>query len=123
PGRRPVTRGSSPALDREVTIGGTKKVVTIDDIIRAEGERVPKSADAPKSFKIGFVLLVRKGQQTDTSLLNDFESAVDTLVGGWQAATGNRATLEVVSQGPPPPPQKHIGESCAGIFECNAAEA
>jgi MYXO-CTERM domain-containing protein len=118
-----ITRATTPALFGPVTLSGTKKTITIDDVIRAEGPRVPASDVAPKSFKIGFVLVVQKGQQTDQSLLNDFDSTLDDIVAKYEAATGNRATLEVVSQGPPPPPQKSIGDSCAGVFECDSAQS
>lgn len=45
-----------------VVIGGTRVDVTIEQVIAAEGARVPKSADAPKVFKMAFVLLAREGE-------------------------------------------------------------
>lgn len=38
------------------TISGTPRYITIDDIISAEGERVPGVQDAQKQFKMGFIL-------------------------------------------------------------------
>lgn len=46
------------------TISGTPKTVTINDIIAAEGPRIPTAADAPKTFTIGYVLLRRPGDNT-----------------------------------------------------------
>ena len=43
------------------TIIGTAKTVTIDDIVAAEGERIPNAASSQKQFNIGFVLLTRAG--------------------------------------------------------------
>lgn len=45
------------------TITGTATTVTIDDIIAAEGSRVPAIAQAQKQFKIGYILLTRPGTE------------------------------------------------------------
>ena len=52
------------------TITGTAKTVTIDDIIAAEGARVPAAATSQKKFDLGFVLLthpVRQSRATSPS--------------------------------------------------------
>lgn len=46
------------------TITGTAKTITINDIIAAEGERIPTVADSPKTFSIGYILLKRPGDNT-----------------------------------------------------------
>jgi len=43
------------------TITGTATTVTIDDIITAEGQRIPNSTNSQKEFKIGYVLLTQQG--------------------------------------------------------------
>lgn len=45
-----------------VTIAGDRVDLTVDDIIAAEGPRVPSSVDAPKSFKMAFVIVAPPGQ-------------------------------------------------------------
>jgi len=45
-----------------VVIGGTRVDVSLDQVIAAEGARVPKAADAPKVFKMAFILLAREGE-------------------------------------------------------------
>ena len=55
-----------PKLADVVT--GTPRYVTIDDIIAAEGERIPSSAAAPKSFETAFILLVRPGSFTGSEI-------------------------------------------------------
>ena len=40
-----------------VTITGTPRSVTIDDIIEAEGERLPRSSESQKAFKTAFILV------------------------------------------------------------------
>ena len=44
-------------------LGGTKKQVSLQDIIVEEGAREPAAGLAPKIFRMAFVLLVRKGSQ------------------------------------------------------------
>lgn len=117
---RPPRPDSGPAYYHPISLPGTKKTLTIEDIIRAEGERVPAFASAPKKFKIGFVLVVQDGQQTDQRLLDEFADTVDFVVAGWEAATGNRATLEIVSSGPPPPSQSPMGSLCDDAFQCDS---
>jgi hypothetical protein len=48
-------------------VSGTAQTVTIDDIIAAEGARVPNASTAPKQFKVGFVLLTRSGDIPGTA--------------------------------------------------------
>jgi len=63
----PVLLIENPAVDKTqlpslgATVTGTTKTVTIDDIIAAEGARVPSAASSQKQFNVGFVLLTRAG--------------------------------------------------------------
>jgi len=52
------TRFSKPGE----TVSGVARWVTIDDIIAAEGARVPDAAQSQKIFSVGFLLLVRSGE-------------------------------------------------------------
>lgn len=60
------------------TISGTAKIVTIDDIIAAEGARIPDSTTAQKKFTVGFVLLTRSGDSSTTAA-----TAIETLRSAW----------------------------------------
>lgn len=44
-------------------INGTPETITIEQIIAAEGERVPSSAESPHAFRVAFVLLTRPGER------------------------------------------------------------
>lgn len=74
----------NPAIDKNqlpqlgATISGTPKTVTIDDIIAAEGPRIPDSGSSQKKFNVGFILLVRPGDSTAAAV-----SAVETLRTAW----------------------------------------
>ena len=52
--------GSKSAAPSTKT-GLTKHIVTMDDVVRAMGPRVPSSADSQKHFNIAFVLLSKEG--------------------------------------------------------------
>jgi hypothetical protein len=64
----------NPAIDKTqlpllgATISGTAKTVTIEDIIAAEGARVPDAASSPKRFNVWFVLLTRPGDSATAAV-------------------------------------------------------
>jgi uncharacterized protein (TIGR03437 family) len=53
-----------------VTVAGTKQTITINQIIQANGARVPDATAALKSFRAAVVLLVRQGTQPSAATLN-----------------------------------------------------
>jgi IPT/TIG domain len=53
------TPSSPPALG--VSFTGTRQELTVDDIIEAEGPRIPAVAASPKVFRQAFILLARGG--------------------------------------------------------------
>lgn len=62
------------------TIRGTKRVVTVDDIIAIEGPRVPAADVSQKSFRFAFIYLVRPGETIDPAQL-DFVAQARRQVG------------------------------------------
>lgn len=50
------------------TISGTAHLVTIDDIIEAEGQRVPDVSVSQKTFRTAFILITRPGTFTGNEL-------------------------------------------------------
>jgi len=60
------------------TITGTAKTVTIDDIIAAEGERIPNTSTSQKTFKTGFIFITRPGTFTGSE-----PSAIETVRNAW----------------------------------------
>lgn len=77
----------NPAIDKAQmpnlwdTITGAARMVTIDDIIAAEGERIPNTTTAQKQFNVGFVLLTRAGDNATATT-----QAVETLRKAWPAS-------------------------------------
>jgi len=51
-----------------VTIEGTPQYVSIDQIIAAEGERIPSAADSQKTFRVGCIFITRPGTFSEDDL-------------------------------------------------------
>jgi hypothetical protein len=61
-----------------VTIAGTAKYVTIDDIIAAEGERLPDVTSSQKTFKAAFILITTPNTFTGNEL-----PGIENIRSGW----------------------------------------
>ncbi len=83
--------GDLPTLGAEVTASGES--VSIEQVIAAEGARQPLAADAPKSFRAGFVLLKRPGEAVPPRLLAQLERVRVNFQQRFTAMTGGRGTL------------------------------
>ena len=72
-----------------LTFEGTRLDLSIDDIIAIEGERVPSSKDAPKRFKMAFIVVGREGESPSQASIDK----VDTIRKRWgpyfRKASGN----------------------------------
>ncbi len=74
----------NPDIDPEklpesgVAITGAPRTVTIDDIIAAEGERIPGPDESQKDFRIGFVLAVRPGGPIGSEV-----ARIRTIIRNW----------------------------------------
>lgn len=70
-----------------------KHVVTIDDIVRAMGERIPNSENSPKHFNIAFILVSKVGINPFPQQLQKLEDIRVRFQEWFPWATGNRATV------------------------------
>lgn len=95
-----------------VTIAGTPRYVTIEEIIALEGERIPDYTLSQKSFKVGAILLIRPGTLNESDI-----GAVKTIMKHWvvwfSSLTDGKASVVPdaspvetipVNQGVEPPP-------------------
>ncbi len=96
-----------------ITIPGTARYITINDIIAAEGERVPGPTDSQKSFKTAFIFITSPGTFTGSELYG-----LELVRSGWMTRysilTDGKGLVQVVPSpignipsnpgGPPPPP-------------------
>ena len=64
--------------EKGTTIEGTSQYITIDDIIAAEGERIPGSAESRKTFRTGFILITAPGTFTGYEIYG-----IENIRSGW----------------------------------------
>ncbi len=81
--------GSPPQVG--VTFRGTKLPVTIDQVIQANGPRLPPAAMAPKDSNFAFVLVTRKGVPPAAGSIAKLETIRAQWEQFWNAATSNRS--------------------------------
>lgn len=78
------------------TISGTARTITIDDIVAAEGTRIPDAVASAKKFNVGFLLLVPPGGNPSVA-----QPAVETLRSAWAGyfgqLTGGAGTINGVT--------------------------
>ncbi|MDH3976759.1 MAG: hypothetical protein OEV42_21050, partial [Deltaproteobacteria bacterium] len=98
----PLTLIDSPGTDKNrlpeagVTISGTAKTVTIDDIIAASGERIPGPGQSQKSFKTAFIYITRPGtfKETDVTGIENVRNAFVTRL---SILTDGAAIMQIAS--------------------------
>ncbi len=85
------------------TVTGTARTITIDDVIAAEGERVPEAVSSPRQFKIAFVYLVRPGEGANGAQLRAINNVREAFATRMLILTGGRAAVEVFPDLPDAP--------------------
>ena len=92
----------NPAIDPTklpevgTTISGTAKYISIDDIIAAEGERVPNASASQKAFKTAFILITTPGTYTGSELPG-IENIRSGYAGRFAQLTGGKGTVADVA--------------------------
>jgi hypothetical protein len=71
----------------------TKHVVTIEDVIRAMGTRVPSSAEAPKHFNVAFIMVNKPGILPFPQQLEKLDKIRKRYQEWWTWATDGRSTI------------------------------
>ncbi|MHB8881737.1 MAG: hypothetical protein ACYC69_09575 [Thermodesulfovibrionales bacterium] len=79
-----------------ITITGTPRYITIDDIIAAEGERVPGPTEAQRTFKSAFIFATSPGS-FDGSELSGLESIRNGWITRYSVLTDGAGLLQVAS--------------------------
>ena len=84
---------SAPA-EAGVTVSGHRIDVSIDQVIAALGRRNPSVDDAAKTFRVGFIVLVRAGEQVDPSTVDKANRMATEIERLFRRETGGRGTLD-----------------------------
>ncbi len=72
---------------------GDKEIVTIEQVVAAEGSRIPSAQDAQKDFTAGFVYLLDPGSAPDPDLLRLHAEYRDRVIEHWSHVTGGRSRM------------------------------
>ncbi len=74
-----------------ITIEGRATTITIEDVIAAEGPRIPAAEDAHKQFHFAFILLTRPGETVKAEYLTAVEHVSTQFAERFAVWTGGRA--------------------------------
>jgi len=67
--------------------------ITVQDVIAAEGPRVPDVDHSQRSFNTGMVLVVEHGRAPSQELVERTDAIRQRWIYYWDRATGHRATM------------------------------
>ncbi|MBO9664190.1 CARDB domain-containing protein [Dokdonella sp.] len=91
--------GAAVDLPRQGAVThGTLETVSVDQIVAAEGPRVPDAAHAPKEFRAALVLLRRPGETVSAETYVGIEQFRSRFQQRFAQMTDGRATLRVVTE-------------------------
>lgn len=119
----PVPKGNSV-----MSMGPMTRVdFTIDDIIRAEGARVPAYPNTQKCFRVAFVLVTGQGKTASAADLAKVDAYRVRFEQWFRMATDNRGMMDTRLNGPgcvvPPPPDGGTVVPDAGIPDAGQVTA
>ena len=80
---------------------GDREIVSIEQVVAAEGRREPSAPDAQKVFNAGFVYLLEPGQTADDDMLRLHAEYRDKVVEHWLHITGGRSQITTAVLGFP----------------------
>jgi hypothetical protein len=86
------TRESAPRTG--VSFSGTRRNVTIDDVVAAMGAREPASSGAPRRHRQAWVYVVSRGRTADPAAIAKLEMFRRAFEGYFFEATGRRMSVE-----------------------------
>ncbi|MDH3599207.1 MAG: hypothetical protein OEU26_06155, partial [Candidatus Tectomicrobia bacterium] len=75
----------------DMTVEGTSRTITIDDILAAEGPRAPPMSEARKEFRFAFILLAAPGVEIEVSQILALEQISTKFAERFAVWTGGRA--------------------------------
>lgn len=70
-----------------------KQKVTVQDVIAAEGPRLPEVNRSQRKFSTGIVVIVEHGRRPSAKLLMQAEGIRRQWIGYWRTVTGQRASM------------------------------
>ena len=80
---------------------GDREIVSIEQVVAAEGARIPSARDARKDFNAAFVYLLEPGQTPDPDMLRLHAEYRDKVIEHWSHVTGGRSRMTTTVPGVP----------------------
>jgi hypothetical protein len=94
-----VRDASNPQPESAPQIGiefaGQRVDFTVDDIVAAEGARVPAAKDAPKTFNMAFVLVGTEGQPVRSESIDKLKVIANEWVKYFKSATDGNGEVSI----------------------------
>ncbi len=110
---------SPPQILQPVTLRGTRRDITIDEVTANHGLRRPAYGAAPNRWRVAFLMVGnRSATLTETQKVR-FEEMVDDYALGFKEGTRNRGELDYLFF--QPDPKSPIGGECAEATDCDPA--
>jgi hypothetical protein len=75
------------------TFKADRTKITIEDVIAAEGPRLPAAGQAQKDFNTGMVLVVEHGKTPSAKLIEEVTGIRERWIDYWTTTTGHRSTM------------------------------
>jgi hypothetical protein len=91
---RPLVRSGADANGRPI-FKGERVRITIQDVIAAEGPRLPDVNHSQRHFNTGIVVIVEHGRTPTAELINRANGIRRQWIDYWAVATGRRASMTV----------------------------
>jgi hypothetical protein len=91
---KPLARIGTDANGRPI-FRGERTSITIQDVIAAEGPRLPDVNHSQRQFNTGIVLIVEHGRTPTAELLNRANGIRQQWIDYWAITTGRRASMTV----------------------------
>ena len=91
---RPLERAGTDANGRPI-FKGQRTRITIQDVIAAEGPRLPDVNDSQRQFNTGIVVIVEHGHTPSAELINRANGIRRQWIDYWAITTGRRASMTV----------------------------
>jgi len=80
-----------------VRIVGKERIFSIEDVIAAEGKRIPDYQAAQKKFKIGLLYLTKNSEVPDSGIVHNLNKFAEDLSLRFAHYTGGRAFVNIVN--------------------------
>ena len=90
---RPVNEGSRSLSLLGGRYTGDKEIVSIEQVVAANGPRIPSAEHAQKDFNAAFVYLLGPGQVPDPGMLRLHAEHRDKVIEHWSHITGGRSRI------------------------------